>query len=130
MRRFVARRNRPAHADTSTRRVVVLDPLSAEARRTRAALHRAGHMVLGADDARTALALAPSADVLVADPRGDDDLLRALTAALSPRAVLVLYTDPARPMPRGEPCRTAVLVARGELATLLETLAEMHTAAV
>jgi hypothetical protein len=40
------------------------------------------------------------------------------------------YTDPARPMPRGEPCRTPVLVARGDLATLLETLAEMHTAAV
>ena len=136
MRRFMRFRTRRYHPPrmptlrTSAPLIVVLDPCAAEARRTRAALHRAGCFVLGAEDARTALALVPSADVLVADPRGDDDLLRALGAALPRGAVVVLYSDPARPRARPEPCRSTGLIARGDHTTLLETLADLHMAAI
>jgi hypothetical protein len=104
-------------------RVVVLDACAAQAGRTRAALRREGHLVLGADDARTALQLVPAADVLVADPRGDDRLLSAVCAALPPHAVLVLYTDLAEVPARARPRRSALLVARGDLRGLLDTLA-------
>jgi hypothetical protein len=59
-----------AHRTTSRQRprVVVLDACPVQAGRTRTALRRAGHLVLGADDARTALQLVPSAGVPVADP--------------------------------------------------------------
>jgi hypothetical protein len=103
--------------------VVVLDACPVQAGRTCSALRRAGHLVLGADDARTALQLVPSADVLVADPRGDDSLLSTACAALSPHAVLVLYTDVAHVPPGLEPQRSDLFVARGNVPGLLDALA-------
>jgi hypothetical protein len=103
--------------------VVVLDACPAQAGRTRTALRRAGHLVLGADDARTALQLVPSADVLVADAGCDGRLLRTACAGLSSHAVLVLYTDVAD-VPTGlEPPRSALFVARGDVPGLLDALA-------
>jgi LmbE family N-acetylglucosaminyl deacetylase len=112
---------RSGHA--SAPRAVVLDTCPGEAAGTRAALRRKGLLVLGADDAHTALQLVPSADVLVADPRGDDQLLSAACAALSPDAVLVLYTDLADVPADCDARRSTVLVARGDLLGLLDTLA-------
>jgi hypothetical protein len=80
-------------------------------------------VVLGADDARTALQLVPSADVLVADPRGDDRLLSTACAAISPHAVLVLYTDVADVPTGPEPPHSALFVARGDVPGLLDALA-------
>jgi hypothetical protein len=124
--RLFSARRRPSPipmAHGGAPRVVVLDACRAQAGRTRAALRREGHLVLGADDPRTALQLVPAADVLVADARGDDQLLSAACAALSPHAVLVLYTDLADVPAGARSRRSALLVARGDVRGLLDTLA-------
>ena len=70
--------------------------------RTRTALRRAGHRVLGADDARIALRLLPSANVLVADPRRRPIAAHGLRRPLM-HAVLVPRGPRQRPYSPGAP---------------------------
>src|SRR4051794_38060950 len=109
-----------AAGDIDVVRVLVVGCGRPRMARVRAALARAGHVTLGAAQFDAALALVDEADVVVAEPRDDAELVPTLARALPDDATLVLYGDCYEWL--GRAGRPVTVVPDGALPALLDVV--------
>src|SRR4051794_29537936 len=110
-----------AAGDIDVVRVLVVGCGRPRMARVRAALAHAGQVTLGAAQFDAALALVDEADVVVAEPRDDAELVPTLARALPDDATLVLYGDCYEWL--GRAGRPVTVVPDGALPALLDVVA-------